>query len=265
MQRLYKKHMRLAIFSDIHGNSIALEAVLADIQSQGGVDEYWVLGDLVAIGHDPIGVMERLTKLPNAHFIRGNTDRYVTSEQPHQDWVEETKQDVSKLPQLLFATRSMSWTRGAISVGGYFDWLAALPLEQRFTLPNGARVLCVHASPGTDEGRGMSPWMTDDDLWELFKGCEADLVFVGHTHQAQDRTVNGARLINPCSVSNPIAPDLRAGYVLLTADEKGCHLEQRRVDYDHEAVVEAIHKIKHPAADMVTQHMRGQMQPPQEA
>lgn len=108
----------------------------------------------------------------------------------------------------------------------------------------------------------MSPEMTDEELWELFKDCEAGLVFVGHTHQAQDRTVNGVRLINPSSVSNPIAPDLRAGYVLLIADERGYRLEQRRVDYNHEAVVEAMQKIKHPAAELVTQHMRGQKQPP---
>jgi len=41
--------MRLALLSDVHGNTIALDAVLADIEQNGGVDGYWVLGDLVAI------------------------------------------------------------------------------------------------------------------------------------------------------------------------------------------------------------------------
>ena len=44
--------MRMAILSDIHGNPLALDAVLTDIQEQGGVDGYWVLGDLVALGYD---------------------------------------------------------------------------------------------------------------------------------------------------------------------------------------------------------------------
>jgi len=35
--------MRAAILSDIHGNAIALDAVLSDIASAGGVDEYWIL------------------------------------------------------------------------------------------------------------------------------------------------------------------------------------------------------------------------------
>ncbi len=44
--------MRLAILSDIHGNPLALDAVLADIQSQGEVDAYWVLGDFAALGYE---------------------------------------------------------------------------------------------------------------------------------------------------------------------------------------------------------------------
>lgn len=75
--------MRIALISDIHGNPIALDAVLDDIESIGGADEHWVLGDIVALGHDPAGVLERLTALPNPMFIRGNTDRYVvTGERP---------------------------------------------------------------------------------------------------------------------------------------------------------------------------------------
>ena len=47
--------MRIAILSDIHGNSVALDAVLTDIATQGAVDAYWLLGDLVALGPDPVG------------------------------------------------------------------------------------------------------------------------------------------------------------------------------------------------------------------
>ena len=67
--------MRLAILSDIHGHAIALDAVLDDIEQNGGVDGYWFLGDYAAIGANPVKVLERITTLPNATFIRGNTDR----------------------------------------------------------------------------------------------------------------------------------------------------------------------------------------------
>jgi predicted phosphodiesterase len=71
--------MRLAILSDIHGNPLALDAVLADIQSLGEVDAYWLLGDFAALGYDPVTPLEKVTALPHASFTRGNTDRYVVA------------------------------------------------------------------------------------------------------------------------------------------------------------------------------------------
>jgi len=70
--------MRIALLSDIHGNSLALDAVLADIATVG-VDGYWILGDIVALGPDPVGVLQRLSTLQNCYFIRGNTDRYLVT------------------------------------------------------------------------------------------------------------------------------------------------------------------------------------------
>ena len=80
--------------ADIHANSIALQAVLVDIQAQGGVDEYWCLGDYVALGHDPVGTLELLAALPTAHFVRGNTDRYVISEAKPGPSATDIREDI---------------------------------------------------------------------------------------------------------------------------------------------------------------------------
>ena len=63
--------MRIALLADIHGNEIALSAVLRDIEARGGVNAYWILGDLVALGPQPVQVLEILSALPNTRFIRG--------------------------------------------------------------------------------------------------------------------------------------------------------------------------------------------------
>ena len=44
----------------------------------------------------------------------------------------------------------------------------------------------------------------------LLTGADADLVFVGHTHVPFDRRIDGVRVVNPGSISNPFPPDLRA-------------------------------------------------------
>ena len=102
------------------------------------------------------------------------------------------------------------------------DWLAALPLELRATLPDGTRLLGTQIAPGREEGPGVEPHSSDDDLARLMAGCAADLVCVGDTHRRLDRRVGDVRVVNVGSVSNPPREsDRRASYALLEADAGG--------------------------------------------
>ncbi len=51
----------------------------------------------------------------------------------------------------------MTWAQGSLTASGDLAWIAALPLEYRLVLTDGTRVLCVHASPGQDDGLGIRP------------------------------------------------------------------------------------------------------------
>lgn len=254
--------MRIALISDIHGNSIALDAVLADIEGQGGVDGYWLLGDFSAMGFDPVGVLERAAKLPNAVFTHGNHDRAtITGERPGPS--DEAAQAHPKLvPFVLSMAASHAWAQGQILASGWWNWFTQLPLETRLTLPDGTRMLGVHSAPGTDDGPGIIPLMSDDELRVLLKPAEADLVIVGHTHVPLDRSVNGMRVFNLGSVSNPLRERLEASYAILEANDAGYTLQLRYVDYDHEAVIEALRRLKHPAAEFLARFIRGEVTPP---
>jgi predicted phosphodiesterase len=255
--------MRLALLSDVHGNPIALEAVLADVEAQGGVDGYWVLGDLAAIGYDPAGAVERLAALPNARFVRGNTDRSLVEGEPGPS-LGHLRNDPSSAARQIDLAVIFAWTHGHLTARGRLPWLAALPLEQRLTLPDGTRLLGVHASPGRDTGDGIRPVHTDDDLRAILAGCDAELVVVGHTHWPLDRTVDGVRVVNLGSVSNPLAPDLRAKYALLEASGAGYEIQARYVDYDLAATIQAIDQSGHPAGDFIKAYFLGQRRPPWE-
>ena len=251
--------MRIALLSDIHGNDIALEAVLADIESQGGADTYWILGDLVALGPAPIKVLERLSELPNVYFTRGNTDRYVCTRTRPRPTPEEVKANIDLLPTLLEVEGTFSWTQGAVTASGWFEWLSKLPLELHEVLPDGTRLLGVHAAPNTDDGSGISPTMSQTEIQTLLSDCEADLICVGHSHRPMNIRVNGKHIINLGSISNPIAPDLRASYAILTADGQGYEVEHRRVSYDYQAVIKSLQQIQHPGCEFIIKHLWGEV------
>ena len=250
--------MRMALLSDIHGNSVALDAVLGDIAAQGGVEVLWVLGDLVAHGPDPVGVLDRLQHMSNVRCTRGNTDRYVTTGDRPAPSLADVRVNLDLLPTLVEAAGSFAWTQGALSGAGQSEWLAALPLELRERLPDGTRLLGVHAAPGLDDGPGLRPELSDDTLDATLAEAAADLLCVGHTHWPMDRTVRRGRVVNLGSVSNPLAPDLRASYALLRADAAGYQLELRRVEYDRAAVIAALEGQRRPGADFVIRHLRGE-------
>ncbi len=249
--------MRLAILSDIHGNIIALDAVLKDIESQGSVDTYWILGDLVALGPSPVEVLERLSTLSNIHYIRGNTDRYVCTGDRPPPSIEEALKDPSQMTARVECANSFAWTQGMITQAGWFDWLSKLPLEVRANLPNGTRVLGVHSTPKRDDGLGIKAGFTEDELDLVLGDCKADLIFGGHHHVPLDTTVKGKRVINIGCIGNPVPPDLRASYILLEANSSGYRLELRRVDYECEAVIDALKRIHHPAQNWIINHYLG--------
>jgi predicted phosphodiesterase len=249
--------MKLGLLSDVHGNRIALEAVLCDGRSQG-VDAWWALGDLVAIGPDPVPTLELLTSIPKLHVTRGNTDRYVASGDRPPPYPHE----VAAKPELLglFAAveGSFAWTRGALASHGWLDWLTELPLESRATLPDGTRLLGVHASPGRDDGAGITPDRPLTELQAVLAGADADVVCAGHTHRPTDRHIGSVRAVNLGSVSNPITDDLRASYVIIHADRHGHRVEHRRVAYDHAAVLERVARSGHPGAEYLASFQRGE-------
>ena len=244
--------MRLGIVADVHGNDVALRAVLEDA-ARFRVDRWWVLGDLVLFGPRPAEALDRLRALPGVAMLRGNTDRYVlTGEQPAP---HATAADAAGRVDLVDRHAAMAagigWTRGVLDQAGMLDDLAALPGLLRLPFSGGITVLGVHASPGADDGAGIDPGLPDEQLSGLLTGAGADVVVGGHTHYQTDRTVAGVRALNPGSTGMPRPPG-QACWLLLDDSGPGeLVAEQHRVPYDVDAVVRDLHRRRHPNAVFV--------------
>jgi predicted phosphodiesterase len=249
--------MRLGLLSDVHGNRTALEAVITDA-GERGVDRWWVLGDLAAIGPEPVATLERLADLPGARYVVGNTDRYVLTGERPPPHLADVEADPSLRPRFESVERSFRWTTDQLAGTSWPAWLAALDLEVRETLPDGTRLLGVHVLPGRDDGPGITPHRPTGELAAAFAGIDADVVLAGHTHQPTDRQVGAVRAVNLGSVSNPVTDDLRASYVIIDADRDGCTVEHHRVAYDRSRFLAALDRSGHPERDFIASFQRGE-------
>ena len=249
--------MRLAVIADIHGNDVALRAVLADAE-RFAVDRWWALGDLVLFGPRPVEVLELLRGLPGISMLRGNTDRYVlTGEQPHPHaTAADAVGSVDLVERYGAMAGGIGWTRGVLDQAGSLAVLAGLPARLRLEMPGGTAVLGVHASPRADDGPGIEPGAADEELGPLLAGCGADVVIGGHTHSVTDRVVDGIRVLNPGSAGMPRTRGT-AGWLLLEdhgdgdGAGDGLAVTQRSVPFDADAVADDLRRRRHPNAEFV--------------
>lgn len=252
--------MKLGIIADVHGNDVALRAVLKDAERLG-VDRWWALGDLVLFCPRPAEVLELLLGLPCIAMLRGNTDRYVlTSEQPAP---HATAADAARSVDLVERYAAMAagtaWTRGVLDQAGLLDVLISLPEQLRLRLPSGTSVLGVHASPRADDGPGIAPHIADEELGALLAESSADVVIGGHTHVATDRAVGGIRALNPGSAGLPRTKGA-ASWLLVEDSGDEMVATHRSVPYDVQAVVSDLRQRRHPNAGFITSILTGDRQ-----
>lgn len=226
---------RFAIFSDIHGNLAALDAVLADID-EAGIAERYCLGDVVGYGPDPAGVIERIRAL-GIPTIRGNYDDGIGNRRGECGCYYATAAARSD------GAASYVFTDTAI---GDEDaaWLAGLPGMIRFE-DEGLRVLLTHGSPRRIN-EYLLPDRTEEQLIQLADAAEADLVCVGHVHVPYHRTIlaaagRRAHYVSAGSVGKPKDGDPRACWVEVVLGGEG-HVGTvvHRVTYDVESVAAAV-------------------------
>ncbi|MBV9689928.1 MAG: metallophosphoesterase family protein [Ktedonobacteraceae bacterium] len=216
--------MRIAVLADIHGNLLALEAVLQDLAQQPYIDLTVVAGDLCLNGPRPKEVLELVQAL-DCPVVCGNTDVEIVSEAPEKS---AKKQSV------------VAWTREQIGSKG-IDYLASLPFSHLATHPDRTDVLVVHANPLNLEDH-IAPDAPDSLLEHLLGGLESSsgaLAF-GHLHIAYQRRWRHLLLVDAGSCGMPRDQDLRAAYAILTWRDHTWQAEHRRVEYDVNEVVKQL-------------------------
>ncbi|MBY3186483.1 metallophosphoesterase family protein [Rhizobium laguerreae] len=224
--------MRFAAIADIHGNHLALEAVLADIRTQD-VEEIVNLGDFFSGPLDAGKTADLLMPL-SLTSVRGNHDRYL----------------IEQDPAAMHASDAAAY--GQLS-SSHLDWLRSLP----FDLVYRGEVYLCHAAPKDDNlywlesvsPEGFVLLQPFEAIEALAEGIDLPLILCGHSHIPRAvRLSDGRLIVNPGSVGCPAYDDelpyyhkVEAGhplasYAILEKAAGGWTWQFRTVAYDYMAM-----------------------------
>ncbi len=198
--------MRLAMFSDVHSNLPALQAVLDDIKAQK-VDQVYCLGDVVGyapFANEVIDLLRREAILT----VKGNYDDGTGFDRDDRGCAY-TKPDDKVRGDL-----SCAWTKAHTGAENK-AWLRTLQPQIRFEA-DGTRFLLVHGSP-----RRVNEYIYEDrpHLENIARGADADVLVMGHTHLPYVKQVGEVLFVNGGSAGKPKDGDPRACLALIdTAD-----------------------------------------------
>lgn len=260
--------MRLAVFSDIHGNLHAFQAALADFEARGRADNIWFLGDYAAFGTRPadcVRIVREMIAAADAdestkgtiRYIRGNTDRYlVTGERPAQDPITEA----DKLPRAIKGLHAihdaLMWGTSQLTFADY-EFLTKLGTDCELYVPGFGNIVGYHGTPGDDEGRVLAPDADEEVASDALLIREGRLGIGGHIHLQMDRMLrNGWRAVNVGSVGLSYDQPGFAQYGYFTFENGGMTVELRSVPYDIEAAAADIRAVSYPESSVKFAEMR---------
>jgi predicted phosphodiesterase len=255
--------MKTAILSDIHGNMEALEAVLQDIDKNGGAERFWCLGDTVDYGPEPHECLEKVRQLKALNII-GNHDAAVCGKLdfrkvfsgdflPVTTWTEshlpeEDKDYLSHLP-LRIETEGFTLVHGSPR-DPFWEYMLDLErakenipfLNTRFCLVGHTHVNACFEVKEQDIPVEMIPFSREMDK-KYFKDGKFNFDF-----KPADKNVielNQERLIiNPGSVGQRRDKDPRAAYAIYNSAQ--ATIELRRVEYDVTATLKKMKEVGMP-------------------
>lgn len=249
---------RIAVFSDMHGNCVAFDALLADL-SHIQVDGIVCLGDAIQGGPQPAQVVARLREL-GCPVVMGNADAWLlTGEETGSESIPEER--MRKMNEI------RSWSLAQLSSEDR-TFIQQFQPTVEFPLGSGRSLLCFHGSPKSFDDV-ILPTTPEEDFNKFLASYVPKIMTGGHTHMQQIRRIgtSDSFYFNPGSVGFAYSHQQPDGsfhadpwteYATFTAESGRFSLEFRRVYYDAKAVIEVYRSSGRPhAADAIGQYESG--------
>jgi putative phosphoesterase len=230
--------MKIAFISDIHGNAVALEAVLQDIEKQA-VDKIVVLGDIAYRGPEPKKCLDIVRSL-HTDVIKGNADEWLVR------GVQQGEVPDSALVQM---NEERHWGLAQLDETD-IDYLQSLPHSLTLELED-VKTTIFHATP-TSLFDIVLPNTEDAIIEKELMTSDAQLFVYGHIHLPYIRYINGKILINTGSVGLPFDGLAKASYAIVEVQSGRIRTSLERVNYDKTRVVDLYKQGDYPNVEMMS-------------
>ncbi len=214
--------MRIALFSDIHGNIVGLQAVLARLDQLQGADVLFALGDFLAIGPGTEDVLELLVSR-QVRMVRGNWDEI---------FVDPDAYLVRTQPQLRSVVeRHFEWLQRNTSADTQ-ALLAGLPLHAGLTVASNQKVFLCHAAPNDPWSDACSAAISTAQLRQVYGSLDAQVIAYGHYHAHHVIPLDNKVLINVASVGMQRNGNGQSAFTILEYADDRWNVQQYQVPYD---------------------------------
>jgi predicted phosphodiesterase len=239
--------MRVALISDLHGNAVALDAVLDDI-ARVGVDRTVCLGDTATLGPAPTRVLETLRDraIP---CIEGNHDAFLIE--------PELLQTYTQAPPIVAA---VDWCRAELPPWA-LDFLRSFTPALDIDLGAGTLLQLFHGTPRSHM-EDLLATTSAEQVDEMLEGRRGTVLAGGHTHIQMLRQHRGTLIVNSGSVGLPFRefvdhrpPTIMpyAEYATVESEDGAVQVTLRRVAVDKAAMRAAAAASDNPIAPMLVQ------------
>lgn len=217
------RKIKIAIISDIHGNIVALDAILESLKNEN-IDKILALGDLcneIPCGNE---VINRLKEI-KADSLKGNKEEYFLDYEKNKYTWENLQ-----FKNTIFMYNQLSKEN--------MQYIRDLPFELNYDF-EGIKIKSVHGSP---EHVYEFIHEYDEDLLDKYtRNLEEDILVLGHTHDPiWIKEKNGKIVINAGCAGVSVFNIGQAEFVILKIENGKYEIEKRIVKYDFDKLKEKI-------------------------
>lgn len=214
--------MKICVFSDVHGNVVALQRMLS--VEKNNIDQFYFLGDIFGYFHEQPSIMDTLMDIENIYSIKGNHEKNYLLCLHDSSYKKQMVEKYGISYELIISEKQLAY-------------IQRLP-ECHEVIIDGLKIGFFHGGPDDFLEQRVYP----DTVLSEESCSQYDFIFLGHTHYQFSKQVGRTCVINPGSLGQP-RDGQGFSYCILDTQKK--RVEFKQIEIDMEPMLNSVKEKEH--------------------